>query len=402
MGELHQRLILLQSQLEIEQEKSSGQSFGPLNRSTIEKLETELLFLTSTYTSIFKDSHIVYPIQSNVIDLDTVRNDLLIEGTTLVEYFMLRNQLIVWVIDKERAVLVPLDINKIELTQLIANFHDDIMGKQVDSRINRNLYSRLFAPIRPFIRNQDLIIVRHSTLSYLPFAMLWDPQNEQYLIEDYSITYMPNASMLQPLTLSLNPEEKRVLIVTNPGLAPQLNSKKDIKILNQFYSMTLLANQPIAISSYYEIMNSFNVLYFMLPITYNFHEPLHTFLEFDASNLDDDSLQVRDIVRLNLRNVNLSILASPEVSIDWTKDGNDRIALERAFIQAGVSSMLSNLWAVNDSSSTFLLYSFLYHHNNGMNYSEALKKAQIDVMSQEQWKSPYYWAGYVLTGNSRN
>jgi CHAT domain-containing protein len=34
-----------------------------------------------------------------------------------------------------------------------------------------------------------------------------------------------------------------------------------------------------------------------------------------------------------------------------------------------------------------------------MSNAEALRTAQLDVLRQEKWKSPYYWAAFSLTGD---
>jgi MYXO-CTERM domain-containing protein len=59
--------------------------------------------------------------------------------------------------------------------------------------------------------------------------------------------------------------------------------------------------------------------------------------------------------------------------------------------------VVSTLWRVEDESSALLMEHFYTHLQEGMTKAESLRQAQMDV--REEYPNPYYWAGYVLSGD---
>jgi CHAT domain-containing protein len=64
---------------------------------------------------------------------------------------------------------------------------------------------------------------------------------------------------------------------------------------------------------------------------------------------------------------------------------------------AGSPSVLASLWSVDDDATQKLMIAFYTHLNDGLGKAEALRAAQIDI--RQQYSHPYYWAGFVLTGD---
>ncbi|HET9229419.1 MAG TPA: CHAT domain-containing protein, partial [Thermoanaerobaculia bacterium] len=64
---------------------------------------------------------------------------------------------------------------------------------------------------------------------------------------------------------------------------------------------------------------------------------------------------------------------------------------------------LGSLWSVDDKATAHLMdrfYRELLVH--GRPPSEALRLAQLSLRSEKQWRSPYYWGGFVLQGDGLN
>jgi hypothetical protein len=77
------------------------------------------------------------------------------------------------------------------------------------------------------------------------------------------------------------------------------------------------------------------------------------------------------------------------------------VGLNRAFIYAGTPSVVASLWSVEDEATMELMVAFYdYLENKGYTKGAALRQAQIDVLQNPATAHPYYWAGFVLTGDS--
>ena len=69
---------------------------------------------------------------------------------------------------------------------------------------------------------------------------------------------------------------------------------------------------------------------------------------------------------------------------------------------AGAPRVVVSLWSVDDSTTAELMTRFYTAMlKKGLKPAAALRAAQIEVLKQDKWKSPYYWAAFGLQGEWR-
>lgn len=81
-------------------------------------------------------------------------------------------------------------------------------------------------------------------------------------------------------------------------------------------------------------------------------------------------------------------------------EGN--VSIQRAFVYAGVPSTISSLWEVPDEASNKIMLSFYKHLEKGEDKAQALSNAKKDYLqstSDVHLKAPFYWAGFVVSGD---
>ena len=83
------------------------------------------------------------------------------------------------------------------------------------------------------------------------------------------------------------------------------------------------------------------------------------------------------------------------------KGGDELVGLTRAFLYAGAPSVVTTLWSIEDQASAELKASFYGHLRAVMSNAEALRAAQVELLQQEEWQSPYDWASFTLAGDWR-
>ncbi|MDQ3807643.1 MAG: CHAT domain-containing protein, partial [Thermoproteota archaeon] len=115
---------------------------------------------------------------------------------------------------------------------------------------------------------------------------------------------------------------------------------------------------------------------------------------------EDGFLRLRDIYNLNLP-VDLVVLSACRTGIGKQVRGEGLIGLTRGFMYAGASRVVASLWKVDDEATAELMKRFYrYMLEKKMAAAAALRQAQIEMMNaREQWRAPYYWAGFVLQGD---
>ena len=75
--------------------------------------------------------------------------------------------------------------------------------------------------------------------------------------------------------------------------------------------------------------------------------------------------------------------------------------LTRAFLGAGARSVIVSLWPVNDRSTAQLMEAFYRALlQRGQSREEALVQAKRTLLGADETRSPYYWAPFVLVGES--
>jgi CHAT domain-containing protein len=69
---------------------------------------------------------------------------------------------------------------------------------------------------------------------------------------------------------------------------------------------------------------------------------------------------------------------------------------------AGAARVVASLWKVDDAATAALMARFYEEmFTNRKPPVVALRDAQIELSKQKRWKSPFYWAGFVLQGEWR-
>jgi len=96
----------------------------------------------------------------------------------------------------------------------------------------------------------------------------------------------------------------------------------------------------------------------------------------------------------------LVVLSACQTGLGQLIRGEGIEGLSRAFFYAGASSVLLSLWAVNDQASYQLLERFYAHLRSANPVMESLRQAKLQLIESRVLAHPYYWAGFVVTGNA--
>ena len=107
-----------------------------------------------------------------------------------------------------------------------------------------------------------------------------------------------------------------------------------------------------------------------------------------------------DILVIGSLNADLVVLSACETGLGRLIRGEGIEGLNRAFFYAGASSVLLSLWAINDQASYQLLERFYVHLRSSNSIMSALREAKIEMINSGVLSHPYYWAGFIVTGEA--
>ena len=326
---------------------------------------------------------------------------LLDPGVTMLEYFVVGQRVLLWVVERDRVRFVSSPVTRRDLVSKVGALRESVfqLGEKEKFRASsQELYKLLIEPALPHIRGKELIIVPHDVLHYLPFQALISAQG-RYLIQDYPVYYLSSASLMQFTREKRRASRESALVMGNPSLGdPAYNlrfAEREAKEVAVVYPKSAVylkeeASKPRAISA----GPNFEMLHFAVHAEFNEEDPLSTALLLAAEGKEDGRLRVGEIFSLNLK-ADMVVLSACETGLGKISSGDEIIGLTRAFIYAGTPSVVTTLWKVNDRSSYELMREFYQHLKTGKK-SEALRQAQLKTM--QEFPEPFYWAAYQLTG----
>lgn len=270
-----------------------------------------------------------------------------------------------------------------------------------------NLYNLLIAPTRQDLpKSGNLVFILDSYFQNIPFDMLYD--GNKYLTESYAIS---NASSLQQLQAQF--EKQKQVKVLFAGISEAVTVSEKTSVTESFQPLPQV-NQEVK-----NIKKSINYVSVLLNdefTNHNFREKfetdsfpivhLSTHAQF-SSDPDNTFLltwkqllkvqQLKSFLKNKQSPIDLLVLSACE-----TAKGDRRSALGIAGIaaQAGARSTLATLWLVDDESTAQLIGEFYKNLKNGLTKAEALRQAQLSLISSNNYSHPYYWAGFILVGSS--
>ncbi|MEP0914357.1 CHAT domain-containing protein [Leptolyngbya sp. GB1-A1] len=265
----------------------------------------------------------------------------------------------------------------------------------------QQVYDLLLRPVETELEAsgvKTLVFVPDGLLRSLPMAALHDGQ--QYLIEKYSVVLTPGLQLLQPQPIEQL--QLRGLLAglseAREGFSALPNVVVEIDQIQAEIPAQVLLDQTFTNRSLQTRMDSTDA-----PIVH-----LATHGQF-SSNAEDTFILAWD-GRINVKQLDQLLRAREELSpiellvlsACQTATGDRRAALGMAgmAVRSGARSTLASLWSVSDQSTAALMIE-LYRELGlpGVTKAEALRRAQVSLLHQSNYTSPYYWAPFVLLGN---
>ncbi len=118
----------------------------------------------------------------------------------------------------------------------------------------------------------------------------------------------------------------------------------------------------------------------------------------DKGNIVNGFLRLNDIFNLQI-SAKLVVLSACQTGMGQSIKGEGIVGLTRGFMYAGAQRVAVSLWNVDDEGTSVLMQKFYQKMlQEKLAPAAALRVAQLEIMSQEKWQSPYYWAAFALQG----
>ena len=117
---------------------------------------------------------------------------------------------------------------------------------------------------------------------------------------------------------------------------------------------------------------------------------------------EDGILTALEATGLDLWGTRLVVLSACETGLGDVRNGDGVYGLRRALVLAGAESQVMSLWQVNDIATRDLMAEYYRRLKSGEGRAEALRQVQLGMIRSGKRSHPFFWASFIPIGNWRN
>jgi CHAT domain-containing protein len=333
------------------------------------------------------------------------------EDETMIEYYYSDRVFAAFVADRKSVRVVMLDDRGLEqevqalraaLAEPMELTSKAALGRQLEATYlprAQALYRRLLAPILPQVKTDNLLVVAHGILHYLPFVALHD--GSRYVIERYGVRTLPSASVLRFVREGATRFPGPLLVFGNPDLGNQRydlpqSEREARRIAAAVPETRLLLRADASRGAFQDLAPRYHFIHFASHGEFDARQPLRSGLLLAAPDPEQGRLTAAEIYGARL-DAELVTLSGCETGLGAVEGGDDVVGLIRGFMYAGANSVIASLWEVDDEATAVLMIG-LYGKLGSLGKRDALRRAQLETM--KTYPHPFYWAAFYLTGGA--
>ncbi len=338
-------------------------------------------------------------------------------GSQLVQYAVLPDKLLIWVVTDSQVYPIEKNISAADLEKQVREFTETTSHVTTDggkaAGLSAKLYSLLIQPVETLLnKEKTVVIIPDKILCYLPFEAL-RPDAGNYVIKNYRIAYSPSATLFVLLSeiaesRAGNTGENFVGVgnpsfdrTENPGLRDLPAAEREIRASAAFYQTrkTIIGDDAVK-RNILGSLPAADVFHFAGHFTTNELSPQYSkFLLAGPSSGEENYLTSAEIGSLKLPKTRLVVLSACKTALENYYHGEGAVGVSRTFFAAGVPAVVASRWEIDSVASSVMMTAF--HRNRkekGLSIAAALRAAQLEMLSDERFDSPFYWAAFAAIG----
>lgn len=340
-------------------------------------------------------------------------------ATAMVFYSVLDERLLVWVLGPDGVVYRALSVAAGELADEVAVLR--AAGEDGDETAFRLSAARLYdLTVRPALAEvgdvDHLVFIPDRALHLVPFAALLDSSDGGFLLERFRVVAAPSVRVyLRALARSREAAPggpRSVLAVGDPrydrrlfpGLGPLGSTRREATDVSRLYPRgDLLLGERADPSTFVASAGAYEVLHLATHALAN-AETAKSALLLAAAPDDPQggALYSHQITDLDLPHTRLAVLAACDTGTGPISGGEGAVSLARAFLAAGVPTVVQSLWKVEDEATAELMRILHARLAAGHDPITALREAQLAMLghSDRRFRSPRAWAAFTVVGGA--
>lgn len=329
-------------------------------------------------------------------------------ATALLDFFVVQNDLLLFVVTHDDLVVVRLTDAWRPLVQLSRQLHLNLRAvpavaaeRALDllppaRALLGRLYDLLLRPVATRLGDfTRLIVVPHgAALHYLPFHALFD--GAHYLCQTHAVRVLPSASLLHYAGAPPAVTGDALAFGYSSGGALPYAVQEAQQVADRLGG-TALVEASATLEQLHGCAGAAGILHLATHGDFNQDNPL-----FSGLALADGQLTTLDVFNLRLQ-ADLVTLSACQSGRSVVKGGDELHGLMRAFLYAGARALLLSFWRVVDVATLAWMDTF-YSGVRPHGQERAMRLAQQRFITATDvpaaYAHPYFWAPFVLVGAS--
>jgi CHAT domain-containing protein/tetratricopeptide (TPR) repeat protein len=372
--------------------------------------------------------------QNTVVGLKKLQSTMLNSQNVLLEYFIGDQNIFVFKVTADYQYFYKIPIPN-DLERMVNDLRTALTDYQLIAKDPNLAYKNFVLAshsfyktfVLPFLTGVDksvtqLIIVPDGWMSYIPFEILLeevpanldnpDYKSLKYLLQRYEVNYSYSATLLVENMEPIKQKNNSLCL----GFAPSYSgskvlgaeaelpwAEKELKAVEETFKGKYFFGTKASKERFQEMVQDYGIIHLAMHGIVNIRNPHKSMLLFalDSTQTEDQAkLFAYEIHNMSL-NADLVVLSACETGFGKVVRGEGVLSLARAFMYAGVPSVVTTLWKVNDYTSATLMTYFYENLAAGMTKPQALRMAKLKYLEQSDKVSghPAFWGSFVTIGN---
>ncbi len=320
------------------------------------------------------------------------------DKSQLIIYFLEEKNLYTFSITSDQVQFVK-NSKADSFTNEIDDFKKNLLNRKDITENSKNLYNILLKDqLNP--DQDELIIIPDNILSYIPFEVLKDT-DDNYVLENHKVSYSGSTRLFLELKGDyFNYQLSDPWIGFSPSYRKedQLNTtEKEVETIAKITGGEFFTEKEASKKNFLANKDRFDIIHLAMHAGIDHKNPMFNKLEFSDGDLTSSEIYFSGT------KANLVVLSACNTGFGKLEKGEGVMSLARAFHFSGVPSVVMSLWKVPDKETKKIMVSFYEYLKEGLSKDEALQKAKIkylETTKDEVLRNPYYWSGFVLNGNT--
>jgi CHAT domain-containing protein len=404
---LRQQITELQFQLANEKKQSA--EYVNLMDQLLKAEELQKVFIKSLETR--SPAYYSYRYNNQVPSLEDIRDRLLKpmgNNAVLITFFAGKSSM--YGIGIKNSGTQFLEFDKMQYDSLVRKLSNFLPSKERQNKAFKEylktsaaLYQLVFEPFK-LSENSRIIISINS--DFFPFEALNKSENNRnYLGQEHAISYAYSAGILMKnLMFGHQPDNRKSFLGIAPvefsGITEQPSlpgSDVVVKTIKSYFpSSEILTHKNATRKAFLRQAPQYHMVQLLT------HAIADSTADEPTLYFSDSTLLLSEIGKSGSFNTRLMVLSACQTGIGKNQAGEGVYSLARGFASAGIPSVMTTLWSVENKQVYGLTQLFFEYVRQGEPLDLALQKARTQWLEESSGTDqlPYSWAGIVLVGQT--